>query len=269
MTVYFAVRPNNKTFSTRCTRALASRMGGTIIQRSDTCPADASLLVHWGFKRSQSLKTAIESRIPFVILDRGYFDPDRVDRVSISFNGHHGLSMETRPLAMRRTPIMMPWRESDFKGEYCLIIGQLPNDASLRGNCIDAWMGRTAQWAVDHYKLPAIKRPHPKSLERWEPAPEPLDKAFEKAHVVCTFSSTTAVQSIIAGIPTLVDHPASPAFGVTEGSNRDKWIQHLAQREYDLLDETDADACVAYIRHNLDEATELAADGLYDTGGLR
>jgi len=271
MSIYFAVRQNNKTFSTRCTKALASRLGGTVIQRSDTCPAGAELLVHWGYKPSQSLVTAIDQNIPFIILDRGYFDPERVNRVSISFNGHHGLSMpvDTRKLSNRRYPILLPLREDDYHGENTLIVGQLPNDASLRRNCIEAWMGRAAAQAIEEHGLPAVKRPHPKSLNAWEPQPEPLDRAFEKAKHVYTFSSTTAVQSLIQGIPTSVAHPCSPAWMKGRYRNRAEWARDLAFREYDLLDDGDSDACVKYIEAGLGRATDEASRGIYDTEGLR
>lgn len=270
----FAVRPNNKTFSTRCTRALRDCLGGSVIVRDDPVPDECNLLINWGFTRSVALLSAIAKKIPFVILDRGYFEPSRVDRVSISINGHHGLSMDIDVLDLppRWHPPIKPWR---LDGDSVQIIGQMPGDAAVRQLDVDAWMNRVAVEAVNAFGKKVIKRTHPKMINPWEPQQERLEETFEDTYVSVSLTSTSSVQTVLAGIPSVITHPASSAYNmgspnmmIAQPPGRQEWAHTLAHREYDLCNSKDAAECAEYIIRAFPEATRGAAEGRIDTLGI-
>jgi hypothetical protein len=272
--IIYAVRPSNKTFSTRCTKNLMAALGGKPIVRTERCPEGTTMLVHWGFKQTPALQSAIEMKIPFVVLDRGYFEPTRTERVSISINGHHGLSMPVDVLDRepRWHPDIQDWRAD---GSRIYVCGQVPGDAALRGADNAAWMGRTASEAADRFGLPVIKRPHPRSIDKWEQQPPALERTFEDSYLHVTYSSTTAVQSVLAGVPTVAMHPASPAFSVCSANlerlcpvNREAWAHTLAWREYTLTDPVDTAACAEYLIGAFPEAVRQASLGNVDTKGI-
>jgi hypothetical protein len=268
MKTVIAVRPTSKGYNTRCTAVLAAALDARVADRTAyTLSEDDDLLIQWGYLRTPAIRSAIALRKPFIILDRGYFDPDRVQRVSVSFNGHGGLSMEldgveNRP--PRYHPEIQPMREG---GETIQIIGQMEGDASLRGASIAAWMNRKAIEAHDQYHLKVIKRAHPRMLNPWEPAQEPLEDTFDDTLISISYSSTAAVQTTLAGVRSVVEHPASLAYEVRRDS-RPLWAHKLSQREYNLLDPVDSVECVQYILDGYDQAKREASQGAYDTLGM-
>lgn len=275
MKATFAVRPNNKTFSKRCTKALRDCLGGSVIINTYPVPDECDLLINWGFNASVALLSAIDKKIPFVILDRGYFEPSRVDRVSISFNGHHGLSMPVDgvlDLPPRWHPPIQGWR---LDGDTVQIIGQTAGDAALRNIELDAWMNRAAVSAVDAFGKRVIKRRHPKMIAPHERRQEALHETFDDTYVSVSLTSTSAVQTVLAGIPSVIQHPASPAFEmgstnmvIATPPGRDAWAHELAHREYDLCNTKDAAECAEYIIRAFPQATKRAAAGTIDTLGI-
>lgn len=95
-------------------------------------------------------------------------------------------------------------------GDYSLVIGQVPNDSAFWGTVIVAW----AQATTDRLKglgHRVVYRPHP---EAETPCPlgaelstGSLAEDFEHADRVVTYNSTTAVEAVLAGLPTVIhDH---------------------------------------------------------------
>lgn len=271
----FAIRPNNKTFSSSGTKALLACLGGTVIVSTVAVPDECNLLIHWGFASTAALRSAIAKKIPFVILDRGYFDPSRATRVSISINGHNGLSMSVDgvlDLPPRWHPPIQRWR---LHGDTVQIIGQMSGDAALRNVEIDAWMNRTAIHAVDVFGLRVIKRLHPKMINSWEQQPQLLEETFDDTYVSVSLTSTSAVQTVLAGVPSVIMHPASPAYAmgtpnmvIAQPPGREAWAHTLAHREYDLRSTGDVAACAEYIIGAFPKATKEASAGNIDTLGI-
>lgn len=266
------LRPSRGYQSNRLVEALVGRMGGECYGRDLQIPRGANLYVQHGFKLNPGLRSAIESRIPFVILDHGYFDP-RIDKFSISINGFHGLSMkvdEIEGLPKRPRPLIQDWREP---GEYVYVFGQLPGDRACRGQNMETWPTKTAQDAAEAFLRPAKVRPHPKMLSSWEKPLAAVQSVWEECHVAVTWTSTVAVQAVIAGVPVVALHPANPAYDVAAHDfarmrmpGRSAWLHDLSYRQYgfDELDEA-----IAYIQLGYPKAAGLAAAGEYDTIGLR
>ena len=259
-------------------KAIIGKLGGTTILRTQPVPDDDTLFIQWGFKLTTALRSAIAAKIPFVIIDLGYFDASRMRRFSVSINGLHGLSMPVAGidrLPPRWHPEIKDWQEG---GEFVVVYGQLASDAAVRGINIETWMHKTAQECIAMIGKPVRKRVHPMMLNNWEPLPTPLDQTFEETFLAVTWTSGVAVQTVLAGVPTVTCHPASPARGVTahtlhlhtgESVGREAWAHDLSYREYDFYNDKDLDSAAEYIIRAYPQATKEAAKGNVDSAGRR
>lgn len=273
-----SLRDSDRSPANAIVRSVVGKLDGSTVLRTQPVPEGTTLFVQWGFKLTVALLSAIDARIPFVIIDLGYFDGSRLRRFSISINGLHGLSMPVKgidKLPPRWHPEIKDWQEG---GEFVVVYGQLPSDAAVRGVNIETWMHKTARECVAVFGKPARKRLHPKMLNVWEPPLTPLEQTFEETFLAVTWTSGVAVQTVLAGVPTVTCHPASPAWDVTPHIlerytrleiSRELWAHRLSHREYDLYDDKDLDRAVGYIIRAYPQATREAAVGNVDSAGKR
>ena len=263
-------RDDRFTVSALIVSALTEALDGE--EQSRDTYAGGDVYIQWGFKLTRGLQYALDHKLPYIILDWGYFG-DRTQSFSVSINGFHGLSMPNDWILgkdAREHPRPEPWRG---EGEYVYVYGQLQNDRAVRGLHVDSWLTRTAQAASAVFHKPAKIRPHPKMLSSWEPPLEPLYETFEDAHVAVSYTSSAAIQSVLAGVPTIALHPASPAFAVSAPSfnifkptYRMEWLHDLSWRNYEM---GETEAAAAYIKRGLTQAKKAAMRGDVDTDGLR
>jgi hypothetical protein len=238
-------------------------------------PPDANLYVQYGFKRNGSLDAAMEKNIPFVILDRGYFN-NRGKCFSVSINGFHGLSMQVPEVWNRPTrehPLILPRQEP---GEFVYLYGQMQGDRALRGLTVETWLRKEAPVASDATGKPCKIRPHPMTISSWEPQLPPLASTFEESFCAVSWTSTASVLAAIAGVETVAMHPANPAYPVSAHSyqeigskrllSRQQWLHDLSYRNYKLDEIKQANE---YVRFAYKQARDEALVGLYDTIGLR
>lgn len=254
MRPYVSLHPSHKSRANVKVRKLGSRLGAGEVGRDKFVPADCNLLIQWGFRPTICLMSAIAEGIPYIIVDLGYFDETRGARYSVSLNGFHGLALRD-PKVLDRPPRPAPaihdWRE---EGSKIVVCGQMPGDQSLRGQDSEAWMGRTASACSEQWSMPVLKRPHPKMLNVWEPPLEALSFAFEDCHVFVTWTSTAAVQSVLAGVPTVAMHPGTMARPMAANSltrltppGREAWVHEVSWREWNWQDEADLDRLAEYV----------------------
>lgn len=252
-----------------------SGLSGEIQSRDRPCPRFCDLYVQHGFKLTAGLQSAMDSRIPYIILDHGYIDP-RGDKFSISFNGFHGLSMpvDVAALPPRPQPVLRPWRSA---GEFVYVFGQLHNDRAVRGQNMETWPSIVARQAAEAYQMPVKIRPHPYMISSWEEPLPPLSKVWPECYVAITWTSTAAVQAAIAGVPVVALHPANPAYPVAATSigdgrdpgvesDRDTWLHNLSYRQYGF---DELPAATEYVRRGYPAALEAARRDEYDRAGLR
>jgi hypothetical protein len=232
-------------------RRLGERLDAAYQPREAPLLDSTSLLVQWGFKATPSLLEAISLKVPYVILDMGYWEEARTTRQSISINGLHGLAMptpEVLDLPPRWHPTIAPWVETNGP---CLIVGQMTGDAAMRGVDPEIWMRKQAGLAVEATGRRAQLRPHPNMLNTWEPKLEPIEKAVDDASVVVTFSSNVGVTSLLRGKRTIATHPGSPAYLQAHPTmrlpGRQGFFHQLSYRDYQLSDNDEADAAANYI----------------------
>ena len=261
MKIVASMRDSDKSRANREVRKLLGALGGgTEVARTMPLPLDTDLFIQWGYKPTVALKHAMTLDIPYVIVDLGYFDHDRASTFSLSINGFHGMSMandKVRGMGHRpRLPIRQ-WRDG---GENVIILGQMPLDQSLFGQDIEPWMGRAATAAVEVFGKKVIKRPHPRMLNPWEPQLGPLEETFDSTYVYVSWTSTAAIQTVAAGIPTICAHPGNMAYDVGSDESRirmpgrETWMHDLSHRQYDFTSVKDVRQGAKYVLSAYDQA---------------
>jgi hypothetical protein len=142
--------------------------------------------------------------------------------------------------------LMEDWKKREG---YALLIGQVPGDMSLAGVNIRRWYVETAQ-ALNDAGYDVRYRHHPVATERGFQARDipgakiiggSLKEAFDGAALVVTFNSNTAVESVLAGIPTIAIDRGSMAWDVAGHDvserimqDRTDWATALAWKQYTL-----------------------------------
>jgi len=220
---------------TRYMTALANGLARRGIQstiNSGFLPAD--ILCVWGFR---SIPAAHQG--PVLHLEAGYINgtsgdyvPDRLRFISTSWNGMHGRAQHTPVGEVGRWVSLgievHPWRTG---GDYALVIGQHPND----GACVGYDQAKTVDDLVDRSMIPVRFRAHPLI----QPT-VPLAVDLRDAALCVTWNSTAAVESVIAGVPTVALDAGSIARPVCSHDileppvrcDRVPWLADLAYRQW-------------------------------------
>ena len=223
-------------------------------------PAD--LLVLWGVRNSAAIEMQKAQGGEVCILERGYLG-DRFKWASVSFGGKlnnraefRGASSDPSRFNANFDHLMQPWRR---RTGYALLVGQVPGDMSLAavGGKLDRWYTDTAA-ELQSLGYEVRFREHPEAVKRGYRAPRldgvatmqgDLATAIGAAELVVTYNSNTAVESILAGIPTMAADIGSMAWPVTSHipgdvivCDRDEWAAQLAWKQW-TMDELSSGYC--------------------------
>lgn len=267
-----AQTPNQRSW--RVLDNLRQASGGIAVNRNLPLDIVGDLYIQWGYRLTAALDSVIELRKPFAILDGGFF-ADRDHWVSISFNGFQELGTYIPPPTHRpRHPLPRcePWVGPKDR-DVIMCFGQVPSDRSLRGLDHDAyWKAKMDEIRKLYPDKRVIFRPHPKSEKPHLDLP-PLEKLFEPMYMAVTYTSTVAVQTILAGIPTVVGHEASVASPVCSFHPKDwiypgraDWLHGLSWRQYE---DTDIKGILERLEYGLPYAERGATYMEYDLQGIR
>lgn len=192
-----------------------------VVQRS---PAPADLLVLWGVRNQPAIAAATGE---VCILERGYLG-DRFAWTSVSFGGElNGRATFRGPFEDRGrwdrhfASLMKPWSQ---RAGYALLLGQVPGDMSLRpvGGRLDGWY-RTTAAKLQRLGYGVRFRPHPLAYRRGGSSMVigartiggSLDEALAGAAFAVSFNSNSAVDAVLAGVPTIAVDEGSMAWAVT------------------------------------------------------
>ena len=186
-----------------------------------------------------------------VILETGYLNrgsgPDHHYAAGLNgLNGRAEFHNENSPgdRAEQFRHLVKPWRTD---GKHVLLCGQVPWDTSVDHIDFTKWASRTAlSLRTDR---PIIYRPHPlvntrlySSNSSEHPYGTTISKNqllaadLEDCWVVVTFSSNSAVEAAIAGIPVIAEDEGSMASAIANGSgevnnprmlDRTQWLNNL------------------------------------------
>lgn len=209
--------------------------------------SDTKHVACWGWRIGKEMRAKGHE---VLVIERGYLG-DRFSWTSLGWNGLNGRA--TFPAAPQDHCSrfaehfeMKPWKDG---GDYVLIMGQVPGDASLQGKDMLPWYSSAAAEAYQKYGMPVKFRPHPLALKKGhrqqprgaEISVGPLDDALRGAAVVITYNSNSGVDSVLAGVPTLSFDCGSMAYDVTGHligelikPDRERWASDLAWKQWQL-----------------------------------
>lgn len=178
---------------------------------------------------------------PCVVIDSGYLHRDRYFMVGLNgLNGRAKFNNFSSPMdRWEKLGIeLKPYQEG---GDHILVCGQIPWDASVQAHDHERWISHTLEHLGRITKRPVRFRPHPKI----SPTPmPPLEHDMERAFAVVTFSSNSAVDAAIAGLPVFAFDPGSMAWAIANRDwsyidaplkpPREPWAARLAYTQWTL-----------------------------------
>lgn len=207
----------------------------------------ADLIVVWGWRLHKLFEKAKSAGIPVLVLERGHLQP-RFQWTSMGFNGLGGYA-EYAPclddgerFMHHYGHFMQDWGSSLGT---TMVMGQVNGDASMHGAHPMLWAEETCE---AYLKLghDVIYRPHPLSAVDWCPegavmcSGKPLDEVLSRVGLVVTYTSTSGVEAVLSGVPTVACNKGSMAWPVAShgvGSkpmkpDRFEWASRLAWSQY-------------------------------------
>lgn len=190
----------------------------------------------WGWRTGQKWH-----RLGFDVLvfERGYIG-DRFAWTSLAWNGLNGRG--TAPVIddggarfRQYHGSLKPWNPD---GDYVLICGQVPGDASLQGADLNPWY---ISKVLEHARDRIIFRPHPLGAKRGaiqtlpgaETSSRSLDEDIAGAKLVVTYNSNSGVDAMLAGKPATCENEGSMIYGVSP-EDRQQWASRLAWRQWTI-----------------------------------
>lgn len=156
-------------------------------------------------------------RKPIVLMERGFIK--REEYYGAALDGLNGLGYfgnENSPYDRweKLGVEIKPWRQ---RGEYILVCGQVPWDASVQHTDHIAWCKGIVNRIELYSIMPVRFRPHPevKNLDYDIPVSIlPWEDDLAGAHAVVTFSSTSSALAVLDGIPIFTLDAGSIAYPI-------------------------------------------------------
>lgn len=217
-------------------------VSGTVVPRNIQAPGDIHVV--WGWKQPVVIAHCKAEGKPILVMERGHLQP----RMEFTSLGWGGLARRGRYPGKdicgdrwrKHWGAMEPWKDG---GEYALVIGQVDGDASLYGVNFNVWAQKATN-ALLGRGLAVRYRPHPLMLRNdrlWRPdraefSTRTLAEDLAGAAVCVTYNSTTCVEAVLAGVPTVTSDEGAMAWPVTSHSvdapaekpDRREWADDLA-----------------------------------------
>jgi hypothetical protein len=228
LTIYAARAPHQSAHAQALAAGLRVHGIAARIERPEA-PSRTAFVACWGWRYGQALRARGHE---VLVMERGYVG-DRFRWTSLGWNGLNGRATFRTPddparFTAHHAPLLRPWKSG---GDYVLLIGQVPGDASLGGMDLSRWYEETAAHAARAYGLPVRFRPHPMAVQRGAARPVhaaptlggTLDEALAGAAIVVTFNSNTGVDAVLAGVPTVAADCGAMAWPMAGRRIGDRW----------------------------------------------
>lgn len=203
-------------------------------------PIECDAAVFWSWHH-HGLDLEYKKRgIPVFYLENGFLPP-RKEKVSVALNGFNNRGIFRTPQGHKPVPELNPWQQKDGP---VLIIGAHEWDFDLFGVDMGEWHEEMVMRFENH-----VFRPHP--LAHKNPpknarlAPASMEDCLNQCSFCVTYASNAAIESVIAGVPTISLERESMAWEVTSHDfdspiympDREEWLQKLAWAEFDSAEE--------------------------------
>lgn len=162
----------------------------------------------WGWRVGNKYR---EEGRNVLVMERGYIG-DRFKYTSLGWNGLNGHAdfPEYPDDNLKRFHehggVLKPWRTG---GDYILILGQVPGDASLQGKDLIPWYEEKAREAKEIYDIPVYFRPHPdcarkgivQEVSGTIRSTGDLQSALDGALFTIAYNSNSCLDSVLNGTP--------------------------------------------------------------------
>lgn len=217
-------------------------------QRPQSDRRVSDLAVVWAYRQTPLFDMQREAGRHYLIMERGFLG-DRYKWTSLGLDGLNGRAAFPPPLddGERFNRHFGHRLKSWHDGDYALVIGQVPGDASLRG------LGSIEKWAQDQtdklrsHGYRVVYRPHPLNHDNFCPAGAesstgPLCYDLDGASLAVTYNSNAGVDSVVAGVPTITMDEGSMAWPVSSHSideptytgDRKDWTTRLSWCQWSM-----------------------------------
>jgi hypothetical protein len=113
------------------------------------------------------------------------------------------------------------------------------------------------------FQKPAKIRYHPSALPPGMKRSKPLSETYDETYVSVSYDSNCAVQTVIAGVPTVLQSPRAVAFPMCSSEmgvvtpDRESWVHDLSHREYDIAGREELDDAARFIKAQYIQAGPL------------
>jgi hypothetical protein len=234
VSVHINAHQSRKRLHTEAMMLALDKMGFDILPADINDPPHpkCEFAVVWGNKHPVNA-IAPKLGMPVLILERPFFG-DRNRNVSLGWNNPGRAAIRPLPMALgRRKPKAAPWVPRDREG-YLVVFDQVPTDIMFAGAVGKDWAKRALASASKFWNRWGYVRPHPQ-MQRSTPLHEDLEKAW----LGITYSSTAAVDCVLAGVPCITASPLSMAWDVTGHyietivtPEREEWLHWLSYAQW-------------------------------------
>ncbi len=225
--------------------------GLEVVEAPYNSPIPCDFAVMWGYKQPQVIKQA-----PHVlIMERGHIGLDwiRYEYTSLGWDGLAGRGRYPKAddcgerWKKNFSHLLKPWRDDEVG--YVLVIGQVEGDTALNGINFTLWKNEIIRELT--YSGYRVKyRSHP-LVEKTVP----LEKDLADAKLCITYNSTTGVDSVLSGVPTIAMDIGSMAWDVASHDfgnpiirpDRTQWMHDLAWKMW-TFEEIESGEPFEYLR---------------------
>lgn len=205
-------------------------------------PVECDLVVMWGHHNDRLIRECKSKGVDYLVMERGYVG-DRRYWTAMGFNGLNGRAdfcnrdvsgdRWTRLFADR----LRPWRSG---GDYVLLIGQVPGDASLAGKKMAPWYQEVTDLFRETGRTVRFRK-HPMDHSPYCPtgadySADDLIEDLAGASLVVTWNSNVGVDAALFGTPVIALDQGSMAWDVSGHEltadpvtpDRQRWAERLA-----------------------------------------
>lgn len=228
------------------------KLGGKVFASYDNHNIKTKNVAFWGWRPHDKFKNYNK-----IVFEMGYIG-DRYKFTSIATNGlngfgeFHSICDDKEGVRFNHyfSDLYKPW---DSSGENILLIGQTPNDMSLRGKDLMPWYIFKTQQLRKKFPNAVIEfRKHPnltkKGIKQVVPGTKEsfgtLEEAMQRSFLVVCFNSNTAVDALMFGKPVYVEDQGSMCYSIAnnhvdkiclnEPQNRKEFLNRLSYCQWTL-----------------------------------
>lgn len=216
-------------------------------------PITADITACWGWR--QGIMLARRGK-RVLVMERGYIG-DRFKWTSLGWDGLNGHArwpqIEDGGERFRKYFAHLMQPERDGTGDYALVFGQVPGDASILGVDIDGFYSRAGKILATRFGARVCFRPHPVHVQRGHRYGDflhgmtvmqgSLEEALSGAACAVAWNSNALTDAALAGVPVIANSCGAMVWPIAGLSlddqpslknlmGREEWAHQMAWRQW-------------------------------------